>query len=137
MSSPQCGFNQKSSMIPKMKGDYGGFFFKCCGLMRFYFVTQTHPHLQPRIRFLFVRPEFCPLGDLWTPKIRLSSGSASRRAPLPLAKSSRYRAASGLSSLGTCAHRAHIKKAVNFSLAATGQRPDFDIFVFSSANWNL
>ena len=57
------------------------FFFKCCGLMRFCFVTQTHPHLQPSIRFLF----------------RLPSDSASRRAPLPLAKSSRYRAASGLS----------------------------------------
>ena len=30
-----------------------------------------------------------------------------------------------------------IKQAVNFSLIATSQRPDFDIFVFSSANWNL
>ena len=29
------------------------------------------------------------------------------------------------------------KKTVNFSLVATSQRPDFDIFVFSSANWNL
>ena len=94
--------------------DEGGimedFFFKCCGLMRFCFVTQTPPHLQPSIPFLFVRPEFCPLRDLWTPKIRLSSDSASRRATLPLAKSSRYRAASGLSPQGTCAHRAHIKK---------------------------
>ena len=38
------------------------------------------------MRFLFVRPEFCPLRDLLTPKIRLSSDSASRRTPLPLAK---------------------------------------------------
>ena len=59
------------------------------------------------MRFLFVRPEFCPSGDLSTPKIRLSSDSASRRTPLPLAKSSRYRATSGLSPYRTCAHRAH------------------------------
>lgn len=26
LSSPHCVFNQKSSMIPKMKGNYGGFF---------------------------------------------------------------------------------------------------------------
>ncbi len=51
------------------------------------------------MRFLFVRPEFCPSGDLSTPKIRLSSDSASRRTPLPLTKSSRYRATSGLSPL--------------------------------------
>ena len=30
-----------------------------------------------------------------------------------------------------------IKQAVSFSLAATSQRPGSDIFVFSSANWNL
>ena len=60
-----------------------------------------------KMRFLFVRPEFCPSGDLSTPKIRLSSDSASRRTPLPLAKSSRYRATSGLSPYRTCAHRAH------------------------------
>ena len=49
------------------------------------------------MRFLFVRSEFCPLGDLLTPKIRLSSDSTSRWTPLPLAKPSHYRAASGLS----------------------------------------
>ena len=59
------------------------------------------------MRFLFIRPEFCPLRDLSTPKIRLSSDSASRRTPLPLPKSSRYRATSGLSPYRTCAHRAH------------------------------
>ena len=51
-----------------------------------YFDVQTHPYVRPYMRFLFVRPEFCPLGDLSTPKIRLSSDSASRRTPLPLAK---------------------------------------------------
>ena len=70
---------------------------------------QTHPRLRPYMRFLFVRPEFCPLGDLSTPNIRLSSDSTSRWTPLPLAKSSRYRATSGLSPYRTCAHRAHIK----------------------------
>ena len=40
----------------------------------------------------------------------LSSDSTSRWTPLPLAKSSRYRATSGLSPYRTCAHRAHIKK---------------------------
>ena len=60
------------------------------------------------MRFLFVRPEFCPLGDLSTPKIRLSSDSPSRWTPLPLASPSRYRADSGLSPYRTCAHRAHI-----------------------------
>ena len=59
------------------------------------------------MRFLFVRPEFCPLGDLSTPKIRLSSDSTSRWTPLPLAKPSHYRATSGLSPYRTCAHRAH------------------------------
>ena len=61
------------------------------------------------MRFLFVRPEFCPLGDLSTPKIRLSSDSTSRWTPLPLASPSRYRADSGLSPYRTCAHRAHIE----------------------------
>ena len=61
------------------------------------------------MRFLFVRPEFCPLGDLLTPKIRLSSDSTSRWTPLPLANPSRYRADSGLSPYRTCAHRAHYK----------------------------
>ena len=37
------------------------------------------------MRFLFVRPEFCPLGDLSTPNIRLSSDSTSRWTPLLLA----------------------------------------------------
>lgn len=71
------------------------------------FVRQTHPRSQPYMRFLFVRPEICPLGGLSTPKIRLSSDSASRRTPLPLANPSRYRADSGLSPYRTCAHRAH------------------------------
>ena len=73
------------------------------------FVMQTHPRLRPYMRFLFVRPEICPLGDLLTPKIRLSSDSASRRTPLPLANPSHCRADSGLSPYRTCAHRAHIK----------------------------
>ena len=72
------------------------------------FVMQTYPRLQPYMRFLFVRPEICPLEDLSTSKIRLSSDSASRRTPLPLANPSRYRADSGLSPYRTCAHRAHI-----------------------------
>ena len=38
----------------------------------------------------------------------LSSDSTLRWTPLPLAKSSRYRATSGLSPYRTCAHRAHI-----------------------------
>ena len=59
------------------------------------------------MRFLFVRPELCPLGELSTPKIRLSSDSAPQRTPLPLANPSRYRAASGLSPYRTGAHRAH------------------------------
>ena len=78
------------------------------------FVMQTHPRLRPYMRFLFVRPEFCPLGDLSTPNIRLSSDSTSRWTPLPLAKSSRYRATSGLSPYRTCAHRAHIMKNQDF-----------------------
>ena len=71
------------------------------------FVMQTHPRLRPYMRFLFVRPEICPLGDLLTPKIRLSSDSTSRRTPLPLANPSRYRVDSGLSPYRMCAHRAH------------------------------
>ena len=71
------------------------------------FVKQTYPRLRPYMRFLYVRPEICPLGDLSTPKIRLSSDSASRRTPLPLANPSHYRADSGLSPYRTCAHRAH------------------------------
>ena len=74
------------------------------------FSWQTYPHLRPYMRFLYVRPEFCPFGDLSTPKIRLSSDSASRRTPLPLANPSRYRADSGLSPYRTCAHRAHQTK---------------------------
>ena len=75
------------------------------------FVMQTYPRLQPYMRFLFVRPEICPLEDLSTSKIRLSSDSASQRTPLPLANPSRYRADSGLSPYRMCAHRAHIKSA--------------------------
>ena len=71
------------------------------------FALQTYPRFRPYMRFLFVRPEFCPLGDLSTPKIRLSSDSASRRTPLPLAIPSHCRAVSGLSPYRTCAHRAH------------------------------
>ena len=74
------------------------------------FVMLTHPRLRPYMRFLFVRPEVCPLGDLLTPKIRLSSDSASRRTPLPLANPSHCRADSGLSPYRTCAHRAHMHK---------------------------
>ena len=74
------------------------------------FSWQTYPSLRPYMRFLYVRPEFCPFGDLSTPKIRLSSDSASRRTPLPLANPSRYRADSGLSPYRTCAHRAHERK---------------------------
>ena len=74
------------------------------------FVMQTHPPLRPYMRFLFVRPEFCPSGDLSTPEIRLSSDSTSRWTPLPLANPSRYRADSGLSPYRTCAHRAHMQK---------------------------
>ena len=74
------------------------------------FVKQTYPRLRPYMRFLYVRPEICPLGDLSTPKIRLSSDSASRRTPLPLANPSHYRADSGLSPYGTCAHRAHFNQ---------------------------
>ena len=73
-----------------------------------HFIVETCPRLWPYMRFLFVRPEFCPLGDLSTPKIRLSSDSTSRWTPLPLASPSRYRADSGLSPYRTCAHRAHI-----------------------------
>ena len=71
------------------------------------FALQTYPRFRPYMRFLFVRPEFCPLGDLSTPKIRLSSDSASRRTPLPLAIPSHCRVVSGLSPYRTCAHRAH------------------------------
>ena len=78
------------------------------------FVMQTYPRLRPYMRFLYVRPEFCPLGDLSTPKIRLSSDSASRRTPLPLANPSHYRADSGLSPYRTCAHRAHMQKKTSF-----------------------
>ena len=94
-------------------------------------VWQTYPHFRPYMRFLFVRPEFCPLGDLSTPKIRLSSDSASQRTPLPLAKSSRYRATSGLPPLRTCAHRAHQKTghhvpvmSSSFNLMTLGSSPD-------------
>ena len=59
---------------------------KCSCTTGLCFVWQTRPHLRPYMRFLFVRPEFCPLGDLSTPKVRLSSDSASRQTPLPLAK---------------------------------------------------
>jgi len=71
------------------------------------FVVQTCPRFRPYMRFLFVRPEFCPLGDLSTPNIRLSSDSTSRWTPLSLAKPSHYRATSGLSPYRTSAHRAH------------------------------
>ena len=73
-----------------------------------HFNMETCPRLWPYMRFLFVRSEICPLGDLSTPKIRLSSDSVSRRTPLPLASPSRCRADSGLSPYRTCAHRAHI-----------------------------
>ena len=81
-----------------------------------YFIWETCPRLRPCMRFLFVRPEICPLGDLLTPKIRLSSDSTSRRTPLPLANPSRYRADSGLSPYRTCAHRAHQYYAANHVL---------------------
>ena len=61
-------------------------------------------------RFLFVGPGFCPWRDLSTLQIRLSSDSASRRTPLPLANASHCRARSGLSPYRTCAHRAHQPK---------------------------
>ena len=73
------------------------------------FVWQTYPRSRPYMRFLFVRPEFCPLRDLSTLKIRLSSDSTSRWTPLPLAKPSHYRATLGLSPYRMCAHRAHQK----------------------------
>ena len=82
------------------------------------FVRQTYPRLRPYMRFLFVRPEIYPLGDLLTPNIQLSSDSASRQTPLPLAKSSRYRAISGLSPYSTCAHRAHQQTGAT-AIAAT------------------
>ena len=71
------------------------------------------PRLEPYMRFLFVRPEVCPLEDLLTSKIRLSSDSTSRWTPLPLANPSRCRADSGLSPYRTCAHRAHQKELKN------------------------
>ena len=52
------------------------------------------------------------------PKIRLSSDSASRRTPLPLANPSRYRADSGLSPYRTCAHWAHIEAAVAVTIGS-------------------
>ena len=76
------------------------------------FVMQTYPRLQPYMRFLFVRPEICPAGDLSTPTIRLSSDSTSRWTPLPLTNPSHCRASTGLSPARTCAHRAHIKKGL-------------------------
>ena len=76
---------------------YFGFFAPQMFSIGLCFAQQTHPHLRPYMRFLFVRPEFCPLGDLSTPKIQLSSDSTSRRTPLLLASPSRYRADSGLS----------------------------------------
>ena len=77
------------------------------------FVVQTYPRFRPYMRFLFVRPEFCPLGDLSTPNIRLSSDSTSRWTPLSLAKPSHYRATSGLSPYRTCAHRAHTRSGLS------------------------
>ena len=71
------------------------------------FVRQTYPCLQPYMRFLFVRPEVCPVEDLLTSTIRLSSDSASRRTPLLLTNLSRCRAGTGLSPARMCAHRAH------------------------------
>ena len=56
---------------------------------------------------LFNRKEFCPLEDLFTSTIWLSSDSTSRWTSLPLANPSHYRADSGLSPYRTCAHRAH------------------------------
>ena len=44
-------------------------------------------------------------------RTRVSFETASRRTPLPLAKSSRYRATSGLSPYRTRAHRAHKKNS--------------------------
>ena len=43
------------------------------------FARQTC--IRPYMRFLFVRPEFCPLRNLSIPKILLSSDSTSRRTP--------------------------------------------------------
>ena len=77
--------------------------------MGLHFVAQTYPRFRPYMRFLYVRPEICPLADLSSPKIRLSSDFTSQRTPLPLAKPSRYRAASGLSPYRMCSHRAHAK----------------------------
>ena len=100
------------------------------------FSWQTYPHLRPYMRFLYVRPEFCPFGDLSTPKIRLSSDSASRRTPLPLANPSRYRADSGLSPYRTCAHRAHKRKglppAIHRQQALFGSLNNFYFKTFSN-----
>ena len=79
------------------------------------------------MRFLYVRSEFCPSRDLSTPEIRLSSDSASRWTPLPLASPSHCRVDSGLSPYRTCAHRAHQKKCIaspfRSSNALTKQKP--------------
>ena len=93
-------------------------------------MLQTHPHLRPCMRFLFVRPEFCPSGDLSTPEIRLSSDSASRRTPLPLTKSSRYRATSGLSPYRTCAHHVRSPRALTGRTAKGGDSSESPPGVF-------
>ncbi len=80
------------------------------------FDMQTYPRLRPCMRFLFVRSEFCPSGDLLTPKIRLSSDSASRRTPLPLANPSHYRADSGLPPYRTHAHQVHCEMGLDHFL---------------------
>ena len=56
----------------------------------FFLVGRVVHPLRPYMRFLFVGSELCPLEDHSTSGIRLPSGSASRRTPLPSANASCY-----------------------------------------------
>ena len=92
-------------------------------------------------RFLFVGPGFCPWRDLSALQIRLSSDSASRRTPLPLANASHCRARSGLSPYRTCAHRAHqkgrspIREAFLFGFAVPRGEPTEQLKVQDQMLW--
>ena len=53
------------------------------------FAMQTYPRLRPYMRFLFVRPELCPFGELSAPipasfRFRLTTGTLALGNPSPL-----------------------------------------------------
>lgn len=71
--------------------------------------VSGYPRRLPYLRFLFARPEYCPLRNPSTDNFLISLVFTSRWTSLPLAKSSRYRIPLALSLYKSCDHRARIK----------------------------